>query len=93
MTKSKEELIDYQKNFKQSFENPAEHDAAYLAWKNACELKNCVDKESYPHTRKESEFPSKMIDYQTKREVNDFSFYFDSIKSIFLSLYIAFNSG
>jgi hypothetical protein len=61
MTKSKEELIEYQKNFQHSFENPAEHDPKYVAWKKACEVKKCFDKESYPHTRKESEFPSKMI--------------------------------
>jgi len=61
MTKSREELLDYQKNFQHSFENPAEHDPKYVAWKKACEVKKCFDKESYPHTRKESEFPSKMI--------------------------------
>lgn len=61
MTKSKEELIDYQKNFQHSFENPAEHDPKFVAWKKACEIKKCFDKESFPHTRKESEFPSKMI--------------------------------
>jgi len=61
MSKSKEELLDYQKNFQHSFENPAEHDPKYVAWKKACEVKKCFDKESYPHTRKESEFPSKMI--------------------------------
>jgi hypothetical protein len=37
----KEELIDYQKNFKHSFENPAEHDPKYVAWKKVCQLKNC----------------------------------------------------
>jgi undecaprenyl pyrophosphate synthase len=61
MTKSKEELIDYQKNFQHSFENPAEHDPKFVAWKKACEVKKCFDKESFPHSRKESEFPSKMI--------------------------------
>ncbi len=61
MTKSKEELLDYQKNFQHSFENPAEHDPNFVAWKKACEIKKCFDKESFPHTRKESEFPSKMI--------------------------------
>ena len=61
MSKSKEELLDYKKNFQHSFENPAEHDPKYVAWKKACEVKKCFDKESYPHTRKESEFPSKMI--------------------------------
>jgi hypothetical protein len=61
MNKSKEELLDYQKNFQHSFENPAEHDPKFVAWKKACEIKKCFDKESYPHTRKESEFPSKMI--------------------------------
>jgi len=61
MTKSKEELLDYQKNFQHSFENPAEHDPKFVAWKKACEVKKCFDKESFPHTRKESEFPSKMI--------------------------------
>lgn len=60
-TMTKEELLDYQKNFEHDFENPAEHDPEYVAWKTACELKKCFDKESYPHTRKESEFPSKMI--------------------------------
>lgn len=45
MTKSKEELIDYQKNFQHSFENPAEHDPKYVAWKKACELKKCFPKE------------------------------------------------
>jgi len=61
MTKSKEELLDYQKNFQHSFENPAEHDPKFVAWKKACEIKKCFDKKSFPHTRKESEFPSKMI--------------------------------
>lgn len=38
---TKKELIDYQKSFKHSFENPAEHDPKYVAWKKVCELKNC----------------------------------------------------
>ena len=41
MTKSKEELLDYQKNFQHSFENPAEHDPKFVAWKKACEIKKC----------------------------------------------------
>lgn len=41
MNKSKEELLDYQKNFKHSFENPAEHDPKYVAWKKACQIKKC----------------------------------------------------
>jgi|688.fasta_scaffold1034022_1 hypothetical protein len=61
MTKSKEELIDYKKNFQHSFENPAEHDPKFVSWKKACEIKGCFDKESFSRSRKESEFPSKMI--------------------------------
>jgi hypothetical protein len=41
MNKSKEELLDYQKNFKHSFENPVEHDPKYVAWKKACQIKKC----------------------------------------------------
>ena len=61
MTKSKEELIDYQKNFKPSFENPAEHDPKFVAWKKACEIKNCFPKEpvGYDPSRRENNFPSK----------------------------------
>jgi hypothetical protein len=60
MTKSKEELLDYQKNFKYSFENPAEHDPIYVAWKKACDIKKCFDREPFSRSKKESEFPSKM---------------------------------
>ena len=56
---TKEELLDYQDNFDHSFENPAEHDPEYVAWKKACDLKRCFDVESFDRTRKESEFPSK----------------------------------
>ena len=56
---TKEELLDYQKNFQHSFENPAEHDPEYVAWKTACELKGCFDKEPFYRSRKESEFPSR----------------------------------
>ena len=58
-TMTKEELLDYQKNFEHDFENPAEHDPEYVAWKTACELKKCFDKEPFDRSRKESEFPSK----------------------------------
>ena len=61
MTKSKEELLDYQKNFQHSFDNPAEHDPKFVAWKKACDIKNCFDREPFSHSKKESEFPSKMI--------------------------------
>jgi len=56
---TKEELLDYQDNFNHSFENPAEHDPEFVAWKTACELKGCFDKESFYRSRKESEFPSR----------------------------------
>ena len=49
MTKSKEELLDYQKNFQHSFENPAEHDPKFVAWKKACEIKGCF-KDEDKHT-------------------------------------------
>jgi hypothetical protein len=58
-TMTKEELLDYQKNFEHDFENPAEHDPEYVAWKTACELKGCFKREPFARTRKESEFPSK----------------------------------
>ena len=58
-TMTKEELLDYQKNFEHDFENPAEHDPEYVAWKTACELKGCFEREPFARTRKESEFPSK----------------------------------
>jgi len=58
-TMTKEELLDYQKNFEHDFENPAEHDPEYVAWKTACELKKCFDRKPFDRSRKESEFPSK----------------------------------
>lgn len=58
-TMTKEELLDYQKNFDHSFENPAEHDPEYVAWKTACELKGCFEREPFTRSRKESEFPSR----------------------------------
>jgi hypothetical protein len=58
-TMTKEELLDYQKNFEHDFENPAEHDPEYVAWKKACEIKGCFDKEPFYRSRKESEFPSR----------------------------------
>ena len=58
-TMTKEELLDYQKNFEHDFENPAEHDPEYVAWKTACELKKCFDREPIYRSRKESEFPSR----------------------------------
>jgi len=65
MTKSKEELIDYQKNFQHSFENPAEHDPKFVAWKKACEIKKCFPTDEKPQgfrgIQKEPGFPSKMI--------------------------------
>lgn len=40
MALSNDELKDYQKNFTHhSFENPAEHNPEYVAWKKACEIK------------------------------------------------------
>lgn len=40
MTLSNDELKDYQKNFTHhGFENPAEHNPEYVAWKKACEIK------------------------------------------------------
>lgn len=40
MVLSNDELKDYQKNFTHhSFENPAEHNPEYVAWKKACEIK------------------------------------------------------
>mgnify|MGYP006330779985 FL=1 len=65
MTKSKEELIEYQKNFQHSFENPAEHDPKFVAWKKACEVKKCFPKDEptqgFKGIQKEPGFPSKMI--------------------------------
>ena len=65
MTKSKEELIEYQKNFQHSFENPAEHDPKFVAWKKACEVKKCFPKDGpvqgFKGIQKEPGFPSKMI--------------------------------
>jgi hypothetical protein len=65
MSKSREELIDYQKNFQHSFENPAEHDPKFVAWKKACEIKKCFTKdgpkEGFKGIQKEPGFPSKMI--------------------------------
>lgn len=64
MTKSKEELIEYQKNFQHSFENPA-HDPKFVAWKKACEVKKCFPKDEptqgFKGIQKEPGFPSKMI--------------------------------
>lgn len=56
---TKDELLDYQDNFDHSFENPAEHDPEYVAWKTACELKGCFERVPFDRSRKESEFPSK----------------------------------
>jgi hypothetical protein len=65
MNKSKEELLDYQKNFKHSFENPAEHDPKFVAWKKACEIKKCFrDKHTEDENSlnyDESILPGKMI--------------------------------
>jgi hypothetical protein len=64
MTKSKEELLDYQKNFQHSFENPAEHDPKFVAWKKACEVKKCFPKDKpqgFKGIQEEPGFPSKMI--------------------------------
>ena len=64
MTKSKEELLDYQKNFQHSFDNPAEHDPKFVAWKKACELKGCFptdDENKGFRGEEETKFPSKMI--------------------------------
>jgi hypothetical protein len=55
MTKSREELLDYQKNFQHSFENPAEHDPKYVAWKKACAFKGCFKVPSIKTLRKRRE--------------------------------------
>ena len=64
MTKSKEDLIEYQKNFNHSFDNPAEHDPKFVAWKKACEVKKCFPKENpeknFRGIQKEPGFPSKV---------------------------------
>jgi hypothetical protein len=39
MDMSNEELIEYEKNFKHSFENPQHHNPEYVAYKTACRLK------------------------------------------------------
>ena len=40
MALSNDELKDYQKNFTHhGFDNPAEHNPEYVAWKKACEIK------------------------------------------------------
>jgi len=59
MTKSKEELLDYQKNFQHSFENPAEHDPKYVAWKKACEIKGCFKVPTLNLMRKRRELEGK----------------------------------
>lgn len=60
MSLSNDELKDYQNNFSHhDFENPAEHSPEFVAWKKACEIKKCFDKEPFYRSRKESEFPSR----------------------------------
>lgn len=59
MTKSKEELLDYQKNFQHNFENPAEHDPKYVAWKKACEIKGCFKVPTLNILRKRRELEGK----------------------------------
>lgn len=62
MTKTKDELIEYQKNFNHSFENPAEHDPKFVAWKKACEVKKCFKEpvnSTFKGIQKEPGFPSK----------------------------------
>ena len=45
MSLSNDELKDYQKNFTHhGFENPAEHNPEYVAWKTACEIKKVFSK-------------------------------------------------
>lgn len=45
MALSNDELKDYQKNFtNHGFENPAEHNPEYVAWKTACEIKKVFSK-------------------------------------------------
>jgi hypothetical protein len=62
MNKSKEELLDYQKNFQHSFENPAEHDPKYVAWKKACAFKGCFKVPSIKILRKRRELEGKADD-------------------------------
>ena len=59
MTKSKEELLDYQKNFQHSFENPAEHDPKFVAWKKACQIKGCFKAPTLNILRKRRELEGK----------------------------------
>ena len=60
MSLSNDELKDYQNNFSNhDFDNPAEHSPEFVAWKKACEIKKCFDKEPFYRSRKESEFPSR----------------------------------
>ena len=59
MTKSKEELLDYQKNFQHSFENPAEHDPKFVAWKKACEIKGCFKEQK--EEERNTDIPRRMI--------------------------------
>jgi hypothetical protein len=60
MSLSNDELKDYQNNFSHhDFESPAEHSPEFVAWKKACEIKKCFDKEPFYRSRKESEFPSR----------------------------------
>jgi len=63
MTLSNDELKDYQKNFTHhGFENPAEHNPEYVAWKKACEIKKVfAEKKEYKREIKDNNFSRKII--------------------------------
>jgi hypothetical protein len=42
MSLSNDELKNYQKKFSHSFENPAEHNPEFVAWKKACQIKKVL---------------------------------------------------
>ena len=60
---SNDELKDYQKNFTHhGFDNPAEHNPEYVAWKKACEIKKVfVEKKKYKREIKDNNFSRRKI--------------------------------
>lgn len=60
---SNDELKDYQKNFTHhGFDNPAEHNPEYVAWKKACEIKKVfVEKKEYKREIKDNNFSRRKI--------------------------------
>lgn len=56
MALSNDELKDYQKNFTHhGFDNPAEHNPEYVAWKKACEIKKVFAEEKKQDKREPKE--------------------------------------